>query len=343
VTDADVVVVGAGVMGAATAWSLTRAGRDVVLVEQFSVGHHRGSSHGRSRIFRLSYADPRYVRLAQEALPRWRELEEASGRHILTRTGGLDVGEGLDRHAEALRACGATFEHLDDGQLARRFPAVSATAAPALFQPDGGIVAADDAVGAFVAVATAGGATLLEGTTVRSVSERGGKAEVRTDADVYLARVAVMTAGAWASKLLAGAGIDLPTRPTRETVAYFRLDGAAAVPTVVDWGNPAVYSLPSPGQGLKAGEHQAGPTTDPDEEGAPDEKSVARVAAWVRDRFPGAEPEPHLAETCLYTNTSDEGFIIERHGALVVGSACSGHAFKFAPVIGDRLAALAGR
>lgn len=341
-TDVDALVIGVGVMGAAAGWSLSRAGREVLMVEQFAVGHRRGSSHGASRIFRLSYEDPHFVRMAQEALPRWRALEEASGMQLLTTTGGLDIGERLDRHAEALQECGARFDQLDAAEVSRRYPAVSPSVAPALFQPDGGIVAADEAVRALVEAANAGGATVLEQTAVVALSQRAGVVEIQTDEETYRARTAVVTAGAWAAKLLAGAGIELPTRPTRETVAYFHVDGDGSLPTVVDWGTPAVYSLPSPGQGLKVGEHQAGPTADPDEEGAPDEASVARVSAWVRERFPAAEGEPHLAETCLYTNTADEGFILERHGTVIVGSACSGHGFKFAPVIGDRLAALAG-
>jgi sarcosine oxidase len=340
-TDVDALVIGVGVMGAAAGWSLSRAGREVLMLEQFAVGHRRGSSHGASRIFRLSYEDPRFVRMAQEAQPRWRALEEASGMQLLTTTGGLDIGERLDRHAEALRECDVPFEQLASVEVGQRFPAVSSSVGPALFQPDGGIVAADEAVRAFLDAARSGGTTVLEHAAVVALSERAGMVEIRTEGEAYRARTAVVTAGAWAAKLLGGTGIKLPTRPTRETVAYFHVDGDGSLPTVVDWGTPAVYSLPSPGQGLKVGEHQAGPTADPDEEGAPDEASVARVSAWVRERFPAAEREPHLVETCLYTNTADEGFILERHGAVIVGSACSGHGFKFAPVIGDRLAALA--
>jgi sarcosine oxidase len=93
---------------------------------------------------------------------------------------------------------------------------------------------------------------------------------------------------------------------------------------------------------LKAGEHIAGPETDPDGEGAPDGDSVRRLESWVAERYPHAEATAHFAETCLYTNTADEHFVLERHGRVVVGSPCSGHGFKFAPLIGRRLAALAG-
>lgn len=148
----------------------------------------------------------------------------------------------------------------------------------------------------------------------------------------------VVTAGGWARELLARADIDLPTRATRETVAFFRTN--ESFPTLVDWGDPAVYALPDPTYGLKVGEHIAGPTTDPDDEGAVNEASVARLRDWVAERFATVDPEPVHAETCIYTNTPDEHFILERVGDIVIGSACSGHGFKFAPLIGTRLADL---
>jgi sarcosine oxidase len=148
----------------------------------------------------------------------------------------------------------------------------------------------------------------------------------------------VVAAGAWSRQLLSGVGIDLRVRVTRETPVFFSL--RVPPPIVVEWRDPPIYALPSPAFGLKAAEHHAGPETDPEESGAPSEASVVRVRAWVAERFPDAGSAPAHAETCLYTTTKDERFILERHGAIVVGSACSGHAFKFAPLVGERLADL---
>jgi sarcosine oxidase len=341
VISADVVVVGAGVMGSSTARWLARSGREVVVLEQFEPGHTRGSSHGTSRIFRFSYHDPMYVRMAQEALSLWRELEDEAGEPLLDVTGGVDVGPGADSHAEAMEACGVAFDRLDPRERARRFPQVRLPEeGTVLFQADSAVIAADRAVGAFAAGATRRGAELRHGVRVRRLSEEDGGAVLHTDDEEYRARVAVITAGAWARGLLQGLGIDVPTRPTRETVAYFRVPEGPAYPTLVDWGSPAVYSLPSPGQGIKAGQHIAGPVTDPDEEGRVSEESVATLREWIARRYPEADPEPHHAETCLYTNTPDESFILERHGPFVIGSPCSGHGFKFSPLIGKRLAGL---
>ncbi|MGH2662189.1 MAG: N-methyl-L-tryptophan oxidase [Actinomycetota bacterium] len=336
----EVVVVGAGIMGGATARALARAGREVVIFEQFEVGHRRGSSHGRSRIFRLSYEDPVFVRMAREALPRWRELEQESGGSILEITGGLDAGSNVEDHAAALETCGVPFERLDPAEVGRRFPGVSVDG-PSLFQPDAGIVRADRAVEAMLASARAHGTRLEEGSPVTAIRPDGDEVEVETRSGRWVAPVAVVTAGAWAPSLLAAIGEEIPVRPTRETVAYFRMPEHPPVPALVEWGKPAAYALPSPGQGLKAGEHHAGPDVNPDEPGEPDERSVVRLRTWVQDRFPAVDPEPHLVETCLYSNTPDERFILERRGPLVIGSPCSGHGFKFAPVIGERLAALA--
>jgi len=340
--DADVIVVGGGVIGTSTARALALSGRQVLLLERFTIPHKRGSSHGASRIFRLSYEDPKFVRMAQEALPLWRELEEESGEDLLTLTGGLDLGKGLDEHASALESCGAAVQWLNEKEIQDRFPPVRLPEdTRALFQPDAGYIAADRAVVAFAASARAHGVRILEGAPVLGLREAGEGVEVATAERTYRAPVAVVTAGGWAKGLLAGAGIDLPVRVTRETVAYFKVDEGAAIPSLVDWGSPAVYSLRSPGQGLKVGEHIAGPVTDPDDEGSPDPGSVERLRGWVEARYPLVDPEPHLAETCLYTVTDDEDFIIDRRGPVVIGSTCSGHGFKFAPVTGRRLAELA--
>ncbi|HEX2058850.1 MAG TPA: N-methyl-L-tryptophan oxidase [Actinomycetota bacterium] len=337
-----VAVVGAGVMGAATARALARAGHEVTVLEQFSVGHARGSSHGATRVFRFSYPVPEYVRMAMEALELWRELEQETGEDLLRTTGGLDAGKALDDHVAALHECGAECEVLDRDEATARFPWLRPDEGPLLFQPDGGVTSAERAVQAFLRSASARGATLRERTKVASVREDGDGVLVETPGGTIEADVAVVTAGGWVRELAAPLGIDVPVRPTRETVAYFEFD-EPRVTTLVEWGDPSTYCLPSGPGVLKAGEHQAGATTDPDEEGQVDQASVARLSEWVARRFPAANPDPIDAETCIYTNTPDDHFVLERHGNVVIGSPCSGHGFKFAPLIGKRLADLTKR
>jgi sarcosine oxidase len=340
--DAEFAVVGAGVMGTATSWALSKRNREVVLLEQFEVGHTRGSSHGRSRVFRFSYEEARYVRMAMEAVPLWREIESEAGVDLLTMVGGLDFGGDLGPNIRALRECGATFQVLGAAEATERFPQVSLPAQQqVLYQADAGIVAAGAAVRAFLDAGKGRGVEIHESTPVLDVTPIDHGIRLRTSEETYRVRRAVVTAGAWAAPLLRGAGIDLPVEPTRETVAYFDHREEMALPVQLDRGSPMIYALPDPRHGLKAGAHHTGPPANPNEHGAVSEEIADLLADWVARHYPHADPRPSHAETCLYTNTSDERFILERHGAVVVGSACSGHGFKFAPLIGERLAALA--
>lgn len=336
---------GAGVNGLATARALARRGVSVVVLEQFAPGHDRGSSHGGSRIYRLSYPDAQWVRLAQAALPLWRELEAEHGEELLVRNGSLDLGR-VEPNARALAECGAPFELLDARQLESRFPQLAARpGTTALHQPDGGILRADRCLTALAASATAAGAELRYEAPARAIDERDGGVVVDTDGGSIGCATVVVAAGAWAPTVLARHGGAAVT-PTRETVTYFRLELDGPVPSVIDWEHDgereqAGYALAAPGIGLKAGLHHSGQTTDPDADGHGDPGIADWTAAWVARRFRGADPAPLRSETCLYTNTVDESFILERRGRVVVASACSGHGFKFAPAVGATVAELA--
>lgn len=327
-------------MGSAAARALSKLGKKVVLLERFRLGHKRGSSHGRTRIFRLSYRDAKYVQMAQQSLELWRDLEREAGTELVHTTGGLDSGAGIEENARALEGCGVAYERISGSEARERFPVMNLAAdADVLFQPDSGVIYADASIASFVTSAMDGGADIYEEREVIAIDPRAASVVVRTPGGDFEADSIVVTVGPWAKKVLATVGIDLPVRPTRETVAYFDGD-TSAMPTFVEWGTPSVYSLASPGQGVKVGEHIAGPVADPDVVQSVDEQSVDRLKRWVGERFNGIDTEPRLAETCFYTNTRDEDFILERHDNVIVGSACSGHGFKFAPLIGKRLAEL---
>lgn len=304
-------------MGAATAWQLARHGAEVVVHEQFEPGHDRGSSHGRSRIFRLSYPDPEWVRLAEESYAGWKELDP----EVLGLYGLIEIaGEREFTSAGALEECGLPCRFLD-AEEARALGAALPSGATGLFVPDAGITYADRALHA-----------LLDGVEVRY----GSRVD---DLEALDADAVVVTAGSWIGRFFP----DLLLKVTRETVAYFRHDGPplSSIVELDEQRSHAMFSLHDPVHGLKAGAHHAGEEADPDEPGEPDTALVDRIAAWVAERLPTVDPEPVAAETCLYTTTPDERFILERRGRVVIGSACSGHGFKFAPAVGARLAALA--
>ena len=350
--DVEVVVVGAGIAGAATAHALARDGRRVLLLEQHALGHARGSSHGGSRIFRLAYADPALVRLARRALEGWRELEAECGERLLVQTGSLDLGAIALEHAAGLEAAGVPCERLTGREVSGRWPIDADPGEPALFQADGGITRADRAHAAFLAGARAGSVEVREHARATALVHAGDGIRVELEDGSVEAGAVVVVAGAWAQGLLRPLGVELEATATRETVTYFDLHDAAALPGVIDASVPAdgvgagrperiSYALAAPGVGLKAGLHHAGPRADPDAEAVADEAVVRWAAGWVARRFPEADPSPLAVETCLYTNRPGEAFLLERYGRLVVGSACSGHGFKFAPVAGRTLATLA--
>jgi sarcosine oxidase len=317
-------VVGAGVMGCAAAWALTARGADVTLHEQFGAEHTRGSSHGRTRIFRLAYPEQRWVELAQEALAGWRELELEAGRNLLALHGLVELCSSVEASSrDVLASRGIEHRVLDRDEL-RELRVELPEGLVALWQPDAGVVLADEARHAFVELA-------------EPHWETYHRVESLDDLD---AEVVVVTAGPWITKLVP----DLPVRVTRETVAYFAREGAP-MPSVVEVDSAsrrhAMYALHDPVFGMKAGAHHVGHVADPDVEEPADPVLIAQIVDWVRSRFPDVDPNPVAAESCLYTSTEDESFVLERRGRLVVGSACSGHGFKFAPAVGRRLAELA--
>jgi sarcosine oxidase len=311
-------------MGLAAGRALQRRGHDVVVFEQFERGHRRGSSHGRSRIFRLAYAEEEYVRLALEALGLWRELEAETGETLLELNGLLEIVRTLEEStAHTLDACGVEWHRLDGDEAERRYPIRVPDESFAMLQPEAGIVRADKALAAFS----------------RDLDVRY---ETRAHPDELDADVVVVTAGSWVNELVED---SLPVTVTRETLCYFRPERDGPVPSVVsfkpDRHTHDMYSLADPVYGLKVGAHHSGPVADPNETGEPEPRLVEQIASWAGQTYRLADPQPVAAETCLYTTTSDERFILERRGRIVVGSACSGHGFKFAPAIGERLADLA--
>jgi sarcosine oxidase len=343
---ADVVVVGGGVMGSAAAWQLAARGADTVLLERFEPGHVRGASHGASRIFRFAYPDPFYVELAVRALPRWRAVEAAAGRSLLTVTGGVDHGATPDVAliADALAAAGVPGQWLAPDAAALRWPGLRFDT-QVLYHPACGRLDADEAIIAFQQLAAREGAHLRHGARVTAVRADG---EVVVGEDTYRARRVVVAAGAWAPDLLAGV-FDMPKlRITQEQPAHFapRIDGEW--PSFIHHrGTDAEpfgfgYGLRTPGEGIKVGFHQSGPACDPDaRDFVPEPARQHALVDYVREWVPGVDADALTPISCLYATTPDEDFVVDVAGPIVVATGFSGHGFKFAPVIGELLADLA--
>ncbi|HZA77960.1 MAG TPA: FAD-dependent oxidoreductase [Acidimicrobiales bacterium] len=345
----DVAVIGAGAMGSATAWWLARRGRSVALIEQFAQGHARGSSHGASRIFRYAYADPRYVRMAQEALPLWRELEDDVGQPLLEITGGLDHGRAslVEPVAEALAAGGVDHARLTPEAAVERWPGMRFEGT-VIHCPGAGRCLADASVLALQQRAASLGADVRFSSGPATLTWTEDTATVRTPGDEWRAHVAVVTAGAWLPTVVGSRIARPPLRITRERVQHFRPVRPADEPSWPSFIHHRTdawrYGLLSPGEGVKVAEHMTGPVVDPDD-GLPAEADAGaatdRVRRYVEHWFPGLDPAPIHPATCLYTTTPTHDFVLERQGPIVIGSACSGHGFKFTPLVGRILADLA--
>ena len=347
----EFAVVGAGLLGLAAARELALRGRDVVVFEQAGVGHAGGGSHGSARIFRYGYPDPEYVVMARRARTLWRELEAAARQELLVPTGQLSFGEELDLLAGALREAGAPAEWLTQREAKARFPGV-VTGGPCVFEPESCVIAADRVL----AVLAADVPDLRTGQPVSRIEPDGARVSVQAGDVRVSARRVILTAGPWTAGLLAGTGVTLPTTPTLEQTAYVVPAGGApagdGVPIFIRFGDQTPYGLPEPGTGrFKVGLHPSGPIGGPGRSGpviapggqddAPDPALGRDIEAAVRQYLPGYRPEPVASQRCVYDNTPDGDFVLDRAGPLVIGCGTSGHGFKFGPLLGVWLADLA--
>lgn len=356
----DVIVVGAGVMGSAAAYHLAKRGRRVLLLEQFPIGHERGSSHGHSRIFRLAYDSADYVRLAQAAYPLWRELEWDAGADLLTLTGGIDFADpatpSIDATRATLTSLGVPFDLLDHAAAARRFPQFALSeGGVAIYQADSGILDATACVHALAQQARHFGAAVVDQSPVLEITPEPGGASVRTAEATYAADRLVVTAGSWARPLLGQLGLDLPLTVTKEQFAFFQphdpaLFAPGRCPIFIHHisEGPSLYGFPIAGlPGVKAAFHGAGPPIAPESDDRTVEPGpLAALHAHVARWLPQAAGEVMHAQTCRYTTTPDHEFIIDQHpehAQILIGSPCSGHGFKFGVLIGSILADLAER
>lgn len=342
----DVIIVGAGAAGSSSALALAKRGKKVLLLEQFSVPHERGSSHGHSRIFRFAYDDPDYARLAMRSLAAWRELEAETGQAVLDLFGGLDIGTqgnaSLERTAQTMSEVGAPFERLDSSGLKKRFLQWNlADDWVGLHSPDAGIVMPSRAVELMVAQARVLGVTLLEQCQVLSLDQN----VVTTTQGVFAAAQIVIAAGAWLPKLVPDLAPKLEV--TLESVMYFAPKNLAAFtpkhfPIFIDH-NSLVYGFPVQGlPGVKLGYHQSGDETDPDtREFAVPQTTIDQAQDWLETHLPKQNWSLIQARTCLYTNTPSHDFILDSHpdsSHVLLVSPCSGHGFKFAAYFGQIVA-----
>jgi sarcosine oxidase len=350
----DAIAVGLGVAGAASAHQLAREGQRVLALDRFSPPHVHGSSHGGSRIIREAYfEDSGYVPLVRRAYDLWQELERETGDTLLVPTGGVTIGAPtgtLVRGAEHSAATHAIpHEMLSSRDIARRYPALRPDAdMVGVFEHRAGVLMPEACVRALIGQAAAHGAHVHVDESVLDWTATSSGVEVRTSRAQYSASALVLAAGPWLPDLLGETRLGLWVE--RQVMHWFaRADAASAndsTPITLWEYAPGgmFYTIPDLGAGTKAALHHAG------ERGTADEirrdvatgeiEAIERIVA----RFvPGLAPRVLRSATCLYTNTPDQHFLIDRHPdhpRVVIASACSGHGFKFGPAVGELVAGL---
>jgi sarcosine oxidase len=287
--------------------------------------------------------------MAKMALPAWRALETEAGVGLLTTTGQLTFGPGIELLAGALSQAGAPAEVLPAQEAEQRFPAVAAPG-PAVFEPDSGMLHAARCVDVLRRSVED---RLHEGVEVIRVVDDERQASVVTDCGMIRASVVVCCAGPWTAPLLTSTGINWPLSATLEQVAYLTIrptpslripvPGPVPIPIIVERTEPALYGLPTPdGPLYKVGRHHAGHPSQPEAaDMAPDPATSLELGATATRLLPGLDPRPVRSERCFYDDSPDHDFVLDRVGRVVIGAGTSGHGFKFGPLLGQVIADLA--
>ncbi len=358
----DVIVIGAGGVGSAAAYYLSKAGKKVLLLEQFELNHQNGSSYGYSRVIRYTYDNPIYIDLMRDAYPLWFALQEEAGEQLYVKTGGLDFGFPEKETFQALKRsmdiAGLNYEHLDKADIAQRYPQFALDdGMEGLFQSEAGLLRASRCVLAHTRLAQERGAVVMDQTPVVKITPTEQGVEVRTETEVYGCDRIVLTAGSWAKGLLAEQGIDLPLKIMPCQLGFYEPKNAAdfepgKFPVFFAHMNGEYGEMPygipheDPTIGVKITTFYGWDTVDKPSQVdyTPSQDWTKRIRAFAQQYIPGAAGPLISTRRCLYTLTPDKQFIVDQHPSypqIVIGAGFSGHGFKFTTLMGKMLADLA--
>jgi sarcosine oxidase len=350
----DAIVLGLGGVGAQALRVLGQRGARVVGLERFGRAHDRGSSHGATRVTRHAYFEhPDYVPLLRAATAGFQDLESATGAPLLDACGVVLLGPSgsavVRASAAAAERWGVPVERLDAAEFRRRFPAFRVDDGDeGLWEPGGGFVRPEASIRAALADAESHGASVRTGAAVRGIEEDTDEVRVHLDGETLRARALVVAAGAWTPQVLPSLRPLL--RITRQVQGWVRPeDPAQAAPSalpcwLIDRGAaPPLYGVPvdplAPGPPLaKVAVHGSDWDVSPDHlhrSVGPDERG--RLASLAGQHVPGLRGPLLAARTCMYTQTRDEHFIVDRlpgRPRTVVVAGLSGHGFKLTPALG---------
>ncbi len=350
-----VAVIGVGGSGSAALRFLSASGHQAVGFEQFSPGHAMGSSHGYSRLIRRTYPDGFHTRRMDEAYQLWAELEREVGEELFVRCGGITFGPPGDPQLESTRRslleAGIDHSLFSREEASLRFPAIDiGSGSVAIFQRDAGFLRADRCLAVQVRSACERGAEVREHSQVLAIEEKCGRVFVSTGGGTEEFDSVIVTAGPWIGKLLKT--LDLPVRTALRQVVYLAIGTGhenfvpGKLPVWIEHPSD-FYGFPSDGivSGVKVASHDAGFDFDPSMPGRPVmEEALEQVRRHALERFPGLSGEIVTSQSCLYTITPDERFIVDHASVsrrVVVCSGCSGHGFKFTVLLGKVAAEMA--
>jgi sarcosine oxidase len=340
-SQADIAVIGAGIVGLSTALALTDQGASVAIYERGVPGN--GQSGGESRIFRHSHDDRRMVALAREARGVWREWEERFGQELLSRDGVVSIGAAVDRRlAILLEVGGVRAGRIGEGELAQALPLLAPWDGPAMLDEDGGVIRARAIIEALVGVL--GPAIVADEVLSVRITGRG-TVEIRTGGATAEHDRAVLCAGRGTVALARGAGIPLPVRQAVHARFTYRVrrDAPSRLACLLagdgTFGDFA-YADPMPGNAAYAvglGDvliHEDGSLIEP----AALAEATGRTNAYVRRALPGLDPDPVEVRHCWVTELPwhPDGIAVWEAGGLLI--LAGGNMFKHAPLLGRRLA-----
>ncbi|MDO6432067.1 N-methyl-L-tryptophan oxidase [Flavitalea sp. BT771] len=354
----DIIVLGLGANGSSTLYHLARTGKKVLGIDRFQPPHTHGSSHGESRIIRQAYyEDPIYVPLLKAAYPLWADIEKASGKKLFQKTGGLMLGIEDTAVIKGSRLSAEThhipYEYLSSSDLQKRFPAfLPQPDTVGLLENEAGILFPEACITAFLTQAVHNGAHMICNESVLHITPGNDNVELTTSTGKYTAGQLILSAGAWTGQLLPE--LQLPLSVKRQPLYWFKEGDPSRATRYLPANMPVYiweylpgrmfYGFPDLGNGIKIAWHHRGETIQPDELKQFTSSEEIREMQQIAEKYLGMAPIYNTSLVCMYTNTPDEHFIIDRHPVfknIIIASPCSGHGFKFSSLTGKILSDMA--
>ncbi|KKI89011.1 methyltryptophan oxidase [Bacillus sp. SA1-12] len=353
----DVIIIGAGSMGMAAGYFLSKNGKKTLLLDTFNPPHNKGSHHGETRIIRYAYAEgEEYVPLIIKAQELWNDLERAAGKQLFIPTGVLSVGDGksdfIQNIISSAKKYSLPLDVIDSNEVHKRWSEITLpNDFIGCFEPTSGVLKCEESIKAYQELAELNGAAILSNSRVREISIQNDRVTIKTDENTFCSDSLVVSAGAWSGSLLSMLDLDLPLKPVRKTFAWFNANEnlynhnrfpafAFETPQGIYYGFPSID-----GSGLKVGRHDGGDQINPDKtmipfgEIAEDEGDLLQFL----NKFIPDIQQLKYGKNCMYTLTPDEKFIIDQHpkySNVVIAAGFSGHGFKFSSAVGQALSNL---